>query len=86
MHAHPKLDWENIRNVKKHWFVVFLHGFGVIKARTTALDLHTTACFRLDVLDVGATGANNLSTEVEAGNRLEVNGYLLLGPLALQRS
>ncbi len=36
------------------------------------------------MFDVRATVPNNLSAEVEPGNRLQINGYLLLGPFALK--
>jgi hypothetical protein len=40
------------------------------EAGSAALDLHTAARFLLDVLHVGAAMANDLSTQVEARNRL----------------
>lgn len=53
-------------------------------SRTAALDLHTALGFLLDMLDISTAVPNNLSTQVEAGDRLQANGDLLLGPFALR--
>ena len=52
------------------------------EATATTLDLHTTARFLLDVLDVAPARTNNLSTQIEARDWLEVDGNALFRPLA----
>ena len=53
------------------------------KSRTTALDLDAAARFLLDMLDIGAPVTYDLGSQVEAWNRFEVDGNLLLWPFAL---
>jgi hypothetical protein len=53
------------------------------EAGATALDLDAAPGLLLNVLDVGTAMANNLRSEIEARNWLEINGYLLFGPFAL---
>jgi hypothetical protein len=73
----------NLRNVQIHRFVAFGSSVVLHETRSTTLDLNTASSFLLDVFDIRTALTNNLSTEVEADNRLEVHGNLLLGPLAL---
>lgn len=54
-------------------------------ARTTALDLDTASGLLLNVLHVGTAMTDNLSSQVESGNRFKLYGDLLLGPFALFR-
>lgn len=54
------------------------------EAGAAALDLDTAASFLLDVFDVGTAVADDLSTEVEARDGLEVHGDFLLWPFALK--
>lgn len=64
--------------------VRFLAGAVLHKPRTTALDLNTTARLLLNVLHVGSSMTNNTGTKIEAGDGLQINGDLLLGPFALR--
>jgi hypothetical protein len=73
----------NLRNVQIHGFVAFSSSVVLHETRTTTLDLDTASSFLLNMFDVGTALTNNLSTEVETDDRLEVHGNLLLGPLAL---
>jgi hypothetical protein len=71
--------------VQEHGLVVLLVGVRVLELGAAALDLHAASRFVLDVLDVGAARTDDLGAQVEARDRLEVDGDLLLGPLALLR-
>ena len=51
---------------------------------STTLDLDTASGFLLDMFDIRTALTYNLSTEVEAGDRLEVDGDLFFRPLALR--
>lgn len=66
-----------------HGLVAFLASVVLDEARATALDLDTTASFLLDVFDIGTAMADNLSTEVETRDGLEVDGNLFLRPFTL---
>lgn len=66
-----------------HRFIAFGSSVVLHEARSTTLDLDTASSLLLDVFDIRTTLAYNLSTEVEANDRLEVHGDLLFGPLAL---
>jgi hypothetical protein len=70
--------------VQIHGLIAFSSSIVLHETRSTALYLDTASSFLLDVFDVGTTLTNNLSTEVESNDRFEVNGDLLLGPLALR--
>jgi putative ubiquitin-RnfH superfamily antitoxin RatB of RatAB toxin-antitoxin module len=74
----------DLRNVQIHGFITFSTSVVLHETRSTALDLDTASSFLLNVFDVGTTLTDNLSTEVEANDRLEIYGNLLLGPLALK--
>lgn len=54
-------------------------------SRTTAFDLDTAPCLLLDVFHIGTTVTDDLCAKVESGQRLELDGNLLLGPFALSR-
>jgi hypothetical protein len=56
--------------VEKHGLVILLIGARILELGSAALDLHAAPGFVLDVLDIGPTGTDNLSPEVEAWNRL----------------
>lgn len=68
-----------------HRFIAFMPGVVLHEARSTAFDLDTASSFLLDVFDIRTTLTYDLSTQVKAGNRLEVYSDLLLRPFALVR-
>jgi hypothetical protein len=53
------------------------------ECRATSLYLNTTSSLLLDVLDICTAVAYNLSAEIEARKRFEIDGYLLFGPFTL---
>lgn len=53
------------------------------KSGATALNLDAAARFLLDMLDIGAPVTHDLSSEIKAWYRFEVDGDLLLWPFAL---
>jgi hypothetical protein len=63
--------------------LVALVGAVLAEAGAAAFDLYAAARLLLDVLDVLSAVANDGGAQVEAGNRFQSNGYLLLRPLAL---
>lgn len=67
-----------------HCFVALLIGARLQKPRTTTLDLDTAPGLLLDMFDVCTTVTDDLSAEVKAGDRLELDRNLLLGPFALE--
>jgi hypothetical protein len=73
----------NVRDVKIHGLITFLARLWLHETRSTALDLDLAAGLLLDVLDVVATTTYDLRTKIEATDRFETNGELLLGPLPL---
>jgi hypothetical protein len=73
----------NIRDVEVHWLLALLAGLRLHKARTATLDLDFAAGFLLDVLDVVASTANYLCTQVEAADGLKTYRELLFGPFTL---
>jgi hypothetical protein len=52
------------------------------KPRTTAFDLYTASSLLLNVLDIIATMANNLSTKIETWDWLKIDRNPLFGPFA----
>jgi hypothetical protein len=48
-----------------------------------ALNLDSTACFLLDVLDIVTAVTNDLRSEVEARDGLEIDGNFLFWPFSL---
>ena len=50
------------------------------EARVAALDLDTAAGFLLDMLDVSSAVTDDLSSEVKAGNGLQINRNTLFWP------
>ena len=75
---------EYSRHMQEHRLVAFYARVALDKARATTFDLHSTACFLLDVLDIGATLTDNLSPKIEAGNRFEIDRDLFFWPFALE--
>lgn len=71
-------------DVQVHGLLSFTAGRILDISRALTLDLDSAASLLLDMLHVRATMAYNLGAEVEARNRLEGDGDLLLGPFALE--
>lgn len=72
-----------LRNVEKHVFLAFAAGGGLDESRASALDLNTTSSFLLNVLDIGSSVSNDLGSQVEPRDRLELDWDLGFGPFAL---
>lgn len=72
-----------IRDMKEHGFIAFMVSRRFKVARASTFDLNTASGFLLDMLHIGTAVTDYLSTEVEAMNRLKVDGNLLLGPFPL---
>jgi len=70
------------RDMQVHGLVAFPACGGLHKARATAFDLHTASSFLLDVFDISAPMANNLSSQVESWDRFKVDGNPLFRPFA----
>lgn len=66
-----------------HGLITLVSGIVLHETRPTAFDLNTASSFLLDVFDIGTTLADDLGTEIEARNRLEIHRDLLLWPFAL---
>jgi hypothetical protein len=75
----------NLRDMKEHVLIALAPCRKLQVARTTALDLDTASSLLLNVLHVGTTMTDNLSPQVESGNRFKLDWDLLLGPFALFR-
>lgn len=71
------------RYMEEHRIVAFALRAGFDEARATALDLDATAGLLLDVLHIRTTLTNDLGTQIEPGNRLEVDWNALVWPFAL---
>lgn len=81
------IEWKVLgysRNVEVHWLIAFAVGAMFHKTRISALDLDTTSSFLLDVLYVGASMTHYLCSQVKAWDWLQVDGYPLFWPFALQ--
>jgi hypothetical protein len=72
-----------LRDMQEHVLIALPTGGSFHVARAAALDLHTAAGLLLDMLDIGATMTNDLSTEVETRDGLKTNRDLLFRPFAL---
>ena len=72
--------------MKIHGLLALLIRAVLHKSRALSLNLHTTARFLLNVLDVGASMANDLCAKVEARERLHINGDAFFRPFTLQQS
>lgn len=75
---------DNSRDVQEHGLVTFTLGAVLDETRATALDLDTTTCALLNVLHIGTALADDLGTQVESGDRFEVDGNAFLWPFALR--
>lgn len=69
--------------MEEHGVVALLAGRILDESGTTALDLDTTSCLLLDVLDIGSAMAYNLGSEIETRDWLKTNWEPLFGPFAL---
>lgn len=72
----------DVRYVQIHLLVALAVSRSLKVARSTALDLHSAVRLLLDVLHVGTTVSHDLRTQVEARNRLKIDGDLGVGPLS----
>ena len=72
------------RNVEVHRFIALAVSAMFHKTRISPLDLNATSGFLLDVLNVGASMTHHLCSQVEAWDGLQVDGYPLFRPFALQ--
>ena len=73
------------RNMQEHGLITFLPSARFDESRATALYLNTAAGLLLNMLDIRTALANNLSTQVESRNGLQVNWDALVGPFALYK-
>ena len=55
----------HLRDVEIHILVTLTPGGRLEIARSSALDLHTAACFLLNVFHISATMANDLCAKIE---------------------
>ena len=67
-----------------HWLIALAVGAMFHKTGISPFDLNATSGFLLDVLDVGASMTHYLCSQVKAWDRLQVDGYPLFRPFALQ--
>lgn len=75
----------DLRNMEIHGLIALLASVVLDKAGATTLDLDAAASLLLNVLNIGATVADNLSTKVETRDRFEVDRNLFFGPFTLKR-
>lgn len=76
--------WGLLRNVQEHRLVAFPAGAVLHEARAPTFDLNPATGLLLDMLDIGTALSDDLSTQVEPGNGLQVHGNPLLGPFTLE--
>jgi hypothetical protein len=69
--------------MQEHRFVAFPASARLNESRAPAFDLNATPSLLLNVLHVGTALANNLGTQIEPGDWLEVNRNPLIGPFTL---
>lgn len=74
---------ECLRNMQIHVFIAFLTSTMLHKSRTTSFNLNAASRLLLNMLDVGTSVTDNLSSKVESRNRFEIDWDLFLGPFAL---
>ena len=70
------------RDMEVHLLIALHLGIMFLEAASPALDLDSAARLLLNVLDVRSLRSDNLGTQVESRNGLEVDGNALFGPLA----
>lgn len=68
--------------MKVHLLITLNPSIVLHETTAAALDLHTTACLGLNMLDIAATRTDDFRAEVETRNRLEVDRDALIWPLA----
>jgi hypothetical protein len=66
-----------------HIFVTLTPSAMLHESGTTALDLDTTSGLLLDVLNISATMANDLSTKIEAWKWFKIDWDLFFRPFTL---
>jgi hypothetical protein len=69
--------------MKEHRFITFTAGRLFNEARITALNLNAASSLLLNVLHISTTLTHNLSSQVETGDWLQVDGDTRIGPFAL---
>jgi hypothetical protein len=69
--------------MQEHRFVAFPASARLNESRAPAFDLNATPSLLLNVLHVGTALANDLGTQVKAGDRLKIDRDALIGPFAL---
>lgn len=69
--------------MKIHVLITFAASAMFHKSRATTFDLHSASSFLLDMFDIGTPMTNNLSTEIEPWDRLEIDRDPLLWPFPL---
>lgn len=74
-----------MRHMEEHLLVTLPVGRGFEITRSEPLYLDSAPSLLLDVFHIGTAVTNNLGTEVEAGNWIQIYRNLLLGPFALER-
>jgi hypothetical protein len=67
-----------------HLFIALTASAVLHKAGTASFNLHTASGLLLNMLDICTTMTNNLSTQVEAWDRLKANRNSLFWPFALE--
>ena len=67
-----------------HWLVALAVGAVLHETGISPFNLNATSGFLLDVLHVGASMTHYLCSQVEAWDGLQVDGYPLFRPFALQ--
>lgn len=72
------------RNVKEHVLINFLIGGCLEVTRSSSFDLDSASRLLLDILHIRPTMADNLCAQVEAGSRVDANGYLFFRPFPLR--
>lgn len=70
--------------MKIHRLIAFHLGISLGESRPTTFDLDAASCLALNVLDVCAAMPDNLGTQVEAGNRFQVDRNSFLWPFSLE--
>lgn len=66
-----------------HGLIALFTSASLHESRTHSLNLNAASSLLLDVLDIGAAVANNLSAEIETWDWLKIDRNFFLRPLAL---
>lgn len=70
--------------MQEHRLIALALGAVLDEARATAFDLNTTTGALLNVLHIGTALANDLGTQIESGDRFEVDGDAFFWPFTLR--